>query len=62
MSDGYSEARRGTYFMDRSREYDEKEEIEKRISRVKSIISDYNFELEELETRLNKLENTKEIT
>lgn len=62
MSDGCSEARRGTYFMDRSREYDEKEEIKKRISRVKSIISDYNFELEELETRLNKLENTKEIT
>lgn len=62
MSDGISEARKGTYFSDRSHEYDEKEEIKKRIYRVRSIIQDYNFELDELKNRLEKLENTKKIT
>jgi hypothetical protein len=62
MSDGYSEARRGTYFMDKSQKYDEKEEIEKRIDRIKSYISDYNFEIWELEDRLSELESPKKIT
>lgn len=62
MSDGCSEARRGTYFMDRSQEYDEKEEIRKRIDRIKSYISDYNFEIRELEDRLSELETPKKIT
>lgn len=58
MSDGITESRRGTYFLDRSQPPpSEKEWIQKRIFRLESEISDANFELADLRERLKKIES-----
>lgn len=59
MSDGISEARIGTYFLDRSGKYDEEKAIKERISYINTIISDYKSEISELRDRLKQLEVKK---
>jgi hypothetical protein len=56
MSDGISEARKGTYFMDRSKpQPTEKERLEHRKRILESQISDYRFELEDINDQLKKM-------
>ena len=56
MSDGITEARRGTYFSDRSSTLSEREKIERRKRIVEAEIDDLRWELQNLEDRLKNLD------
>ena len=55
MSDGRTEAMRGTYFSDRSSTLTEREKLERKLRIVEAEIQDLQYERENLKDRIKKI-------